>query len=212
MDFQGTQPLKPIPGVQSNHPGGTQPRLFVPDNIPNLAAASESLPNRWVEQVFEDERSTIGRLSGGITVEVNDHEWESWYSLCMPNEERKATFERQQQIMKMFSDNTKTYIQLSGTALALTVTFAHEILHIPTNQNIADPWMVAMWVCFLIAIIAGAFYQYLAVTYLATTIDWSHTTFWDWLEPGIAYGVMLVAFYGGTIIFTFYAICRLRRP
>lgn len=28
----------------------------------------------WVEQMFEDGRPTIGRLSGGITVEINEHE------------------------------------------------------------------------------------------------------------------------------------------
>lgn len=73
--------------------------------------------------------------------------------------DRRVTFERQQQIMKMFSDNTKTYIQLGGAALGLTLTFAHEILHVPQGVSIADEWMVARWVCFLVAIVAGAFYQ-----------------------------------------------------
>lgn len=109
----------------------------------------------------------------------------------------------------MFSDNAKTYIQLSGAALALTLTFAHEILHIPKDQNIADVWMVAMWGCFLLAILAGAFYQYLAVKYLEASIDWGHSDAWSWLQPGNVYAVMLGAFYGGTIIFTIYGIVRL---
>lgn len=110
----------------------------------------------------------------------------------------------------MFSDNAKTYIQLSGAALALTLTFAHEILHVPKDENIANGWMIAMWVCFLVAIIAGAFYQYLAVKFLDAILDWEYESSWDWLEPGIVYGLMLSAFYAGTIIFTVYAIIRLR--
>jgi hypothetical protein len=125
-------------------------------------------------------------------------------------EDRQATFDRQQKIMSMFSDNAKTYIQLSGAALALTLTFAHEILHVPKDENIANGWMIAMWVCFLVAIIAGAFYQYLAVKFLDAILDWEYESIWDWLEPGIVYGLMLGAFYAGTIIFTVYAILRLR--
>jgi hypothetical protein len=124
--------------------------------------------------------------------------------------DRQATFDRQQKVMSMFSDNAKTYIQLSGAALALTLTFAHEILHVPKDENIANGWMIAMWVCFLVAIIAGAFYQYLAVKFLDAILDWEYESSWDWLEPGIVYGLMLSAFYAGTIIFTVYAIIRLR--
>jgi hypothetical protein len=67
-----------------------------------------------------------------------------------------------------------------------------------------------MWVCFLVAIIAGAFYQYLAVKLLEETVDWQAYEVWKWLEPGLVYGVMLASFYGGTIIFTIYAIIRFR--
>ena len=31
---------------------------------------------------------------------------------------------------------------------------------------------------------------------------------WNWLPAGLIYGVMLAAFYGGTITFTFSAILR----
>jgi hypothetical protein len=119
-------------------------------------------------------------------------------------------FDQQHKIMSMFSDNVKTYVQLSGAALALTLTFAREILHIPKDQNIADGWMIAMWICFLVAIISGAFYQYLAVKFLERSIDAGSYDLWDWIQPGTMYGVMLAAFYGGTIIFTIYAILRLR--
>ena len=51
-------------------------------------------------------------------------------------EERHATFDRQQKVMAMFSDDAKTYIQLSSAALALTLTFAHDILNIPKGQPV----------------------------------------------------------------------------
>ena len=132
---------------------------------------------------------------------------ESW-----TDQERRATFDRQQKIMSMFSDNAKTYIQLSSAALALTLTFAHEILRIPKDRNIADPVMVAMWCSFLVAIVAGAYYQYLAVKFLEASIDWDQLRrVKPRLQPGTVYGIMLGAFYGGTIIFTFYAAVRLWR-
>jgi hypothetical protein len=127
-----------------------------------------------------------------------------------PHEDRLATFDRQQKVMKMFSDNAKTYIQLSGAALTLTLTFTHDILHIPKTANAVDGWMLVMWGCFLLAIVAGALYQYLAVKYLEGIIDWEHMDMWRWApDPGSIYGVMLLSFYGGTIILTIYAIVKL---
>ena len=112
--------------------------------------------------------------------------------------------------MSMFSDNAKGYIQLSSAALALTMAFAHQILHIPDDKNIANTWMILMWACFLITILAGAFYQYLAAKFMEASIDWEHSGAWSWLEAGTVYGIMLGAFYGGAIIFTVYAITRLK--
>jgi hypothetical protein len=129
----------------------------------------------------------------------------------IPETERHATFERQRAVMEMFSDNAKTYVQLSCAALALTLTFADKILHIPATQSIVDKWTVTMWTCFLIAIIAGAFYQFLAVKQLDSLLEWEYDKTWDWLQPGIVYGVMLAAFYAGTIIFTIYAIVQIKK-
>ena len=124
--------------------------------------------------------------------------------------ERQPTFDRQHKIMMMFSNNAKSYIQLSGAGLALTLTFAREVLHIPKDQNIVDIWVIIMWSCFVVAILAGAFYQYLAAKYVEGIIDWEHLEASGWLQAGTIYGVMLAAFYGGTVIFTIYAVLRLR--
>ncbi len=125
------------------------------------------------------------------------------------SEDRQATFERQKAIMEMFSDNAKTYIQIGGAALGLTVTFADKILHIPASASIVNGWTVAIWLCFLLTILAGAFYQYLAVKMLDAWLDWEYVSCWDWMPPGAVYAVMLVGFYGGAAIFTLYAIFQL---
>ena len=110
----------------------------------------------------------------------------------------------------MYSNNAKTYIQLSGAALALTLTFADKILRLPATENVATGWMIVVWMCFLLTIIAGAFYQFLATKLLDAYLDWGHDQTWDWLQPGYVYGVMLSSFYAGAVIFTVYAIARIR--
>ncbi|WP_263377555.1 hypothetical protein [Granulicella paludicola] len=126
------------------------------------------------------------------------------------SEDINATFDRQQKVLLMYSDNAKTYIQLSGAALALTLTFTDKILHLPATENIANYWMIAVWICFLLAVITGAFYQFLATKILDAYLNWGHDETWDWLQPGYVYGTMLIAFYGGSVLFTGYAIVRLR--
>ena len=122
-----------------------------------------------------------------------------------------ADFDKQQKVMKMYCENADTYIKLSSAALALTLTFAHQILHVPASDNIVNGWMIAMWLCFLIAIVTDAFYQYLAVKYLERQLKWEYAKIWNWFSAGSIYGIMLASFYGGTIIFTVYAINGLAR-
>ena len=90
-----------------------------------------------------------------------------------------ADFDKQQKVMKMFCENADTYIKLSSAALALTLTFAHQILHVPASDNIVNGWMIAMWLCFLIAIVTDAFYQYLAVKYLERQLKWEYAKIWN---------------------------------
>ncbi len=84
--------------------------------------------------------------------------------------------------------------------------FADKILHIPRETSIVNFWTISIWSCFLLTIIVGAFYQYLAVKQLDASLEWAYVSYWDWLPLGVVYAVMLVAFYGGAIMFTIYAI------
>jgi hypothetical protein len=120
-----------------------------------------------------------------------------------------ATFKREHDVMKLFIDNAKNYVQLSGAALVLSVSFLKDILG--NEKLVPDAWLIAAWVTFSFAIISGAFYQYLAAKYLERYLK-SHTFMtWDWLaeSPGSIYGIMLLTFYSGVICFTVCAILRL---
>jgi hypothetical protein len=58
--------------------------------------------------------------------------------------------------------------------------------------------------------LARAFYQFLAVKQLDAFLDWDYDETWDKIQPGWIYAGMLVAFYGGSVIFTAYAIVQLQ--
>jgi len=71
--------------------------------------------------------------------------------------------------------------------------------------------MIATWIGFLLTIVSGAFYQYLAAKYLERHLATCSYTGWDWLviRCGWIYGTMLATFYGGGICFIVQAIIRL---
>lgn len=49
---------------------------YIADAHNDLNGALDNLPfgSSWIEQIFEDGKPIIRRLSGGIMVEVNDHD------------------------------------------------------------------------------------------------------------------------------------------
>jgi hypothetical protein len=123
-------------------------------------------------------------------------------------------YPRELQLMDMFSGNAKRYTDLSGAALALTITFIRDVLGVAKDKPVPfDGLMVTSWTLFLIAIGAGVFYQYLAIKFL----EWKsgvvrHHRIWpEWLthHPWPLYGLMLISFYGGAVFFTASAIRRM---
>lgn len=66
--------------------------------------------------------------------------------------------------------------------------------------------MILMWSCFVLAVVSGALYQYLAAKHLERHLPRYTFKVWGWLPLSLVYSIMLTAFYGGTLIFTLYAI------
>jgi hypothetical protein len=121
-------------------------------------------------------------------------------------------------VMELFIANAKTYIQLSSAALLLTVAYAHEVLGVPAGQRIPANWgLVATWLSFLMATLAGATYQYLAVRFLEAKakVPIHHRLDWPLAlkrNPWIVYALMMLAFYLGAAFFTVTAIRGAWRP
>jgi hypothetical protein len=120
-------------------------------------------------------------------------------------------FKHDEVIMKLFIDNTKTYIQLSTGALLLSITFLEKVLGGLATMT-SDIFLIGSWAAFLIAIGSGAYYQYLAVKYLESISGnpGSESILPKKLrDPGTIFGIMMVAFYAGAVLFTFMAIMRI---
>jgi hypothetical protein len=127
----------------------------------------------------------------------------------------ESVFKRDCKIMELFIKNAETYTKLSAGALLLTVTFAREILGIKKEAPLHPDWfLILSWVCFLAAILSGAFYQYVAIKFLEwkSGVPRTHKNFMERLvrRPWPVYGVMLIAFYLGCIFFTVSALQNLR--
>lgn len=108
----------------------------------------------------------------------------------------------------MYIENSKSYIQIGVGALVLPVLFLKAITgqdHNPAQIN----WLIeTSWLCFLISIGAGLLYQYLSVkhiAYLSGEKEWYWIPHWTVQRPGIVYGLMVISFYIGAIIFVAYA-------
>src|SRR6266542_2170849 len=123
-------------------------------------------------------------------------------------------FERECEVMDRFIANAKSYIQLSGGALLLSITFLREIVGVPKDQKVNPGGvLIASWISFLLVILAGASYEYLAAKFLEwkSGVRRSHRSIFEWMirHPWPMYGVMLIGFYAGVLLFTIAAIIRM---
>ncbi|MGA8432482.1 MAG: hypothetical protein WB729_21830 [Candidatus Sulfotelmatobacter sp.] len=119
-------------------------------------------------------------------------------------------FDKELEVMKMYTDNASLYIKLSTAALALTVTFPEKILKM--EKPVVDVRAIFIWFGFLLAIGAGAFYQYLAGKYMENLLPGgAGFSLWNRLasQCGTVYGMMLFCFYASAIAFTCNAISRI---
>lgn len=115
-------------------------------------------------------------------------------------------------IMGLYIDNAKTYAQLSGGALLLTVAFAREVLGVQEGEPMPLDWsLVATWISFLVSTIAAATYQYFAVRFLEGRSGAPVHHKLDWPRflrdnPYLVYALMMFSFYLGAVFFTVSAV------
>jgi hypothetical protein len=118
--------------------------------------------------------------------------------------------------MKAYIDTTKTFIQLSSGGLVLPLAIRTQFLELfHTHSTFAPATLVlacASWLCFLVAIGAGALFQYAAVKFVEYEASPSTTHVPRVLNylvrekgPGVAYGIMISAFYLGAILVVLYS-------
>lgn len=109
-------------------------------------------------------------------------------------------------LIPMYVDSAKTYSELSIGALALTIAFKEKVLG-ESGRMRKNTVLVTSWLCFLIAIAASAYYQWVAVRllehFMKKVIGQGVLSFpltISWLWPGYAYGVMVCAFFVAAIL------------
>ena len=107
------------------------------------------------------------------------------------------------QIIPLYLESARTYLQLSLALLGLTVAFRKYLLGDQALPRVG--WAtVVCWTLLLLAIGASALYQYAAVHFLDALSGSPGKPFLpSWLvsNPGRAYGVMVVSFYLSTVFF-----------
>ncbi len=130
---------------------------------------------------------------------------------------RAVVFEQEHKIMAAYTDTAKTYTQLSLGALVLSVTFFEKVLG-ETGRLRVDVPLLAAWIFWLAAVLAGALYQYLAVRFLeARGEEWGllersgHRQAFQNLarHPWKVYVVLLAGFYLGSVCFAVVGALRL---
>jgi energy-coupling factor transporter transmembrane protein EcfT len=125
------------------------------------------------------------------------------------------TKEEYKQIMSMFSDNAKTYTQVSIAALILPITFIRQVLGVTAEKPIKDylSWpLIASWLIFLIAIASGLLYQYIAVKLVEACFEKSDNFYggmkWFIDRPEKVYATMMISFYVAAFLFVIAAWVR----
>jgi len=120
------------------------------------------------------------------------------------------------EITKLYIDSAKSFVQLSSAGLALPVVLSSKILGLFRSTQQFNHFSLAFiclsWGCFLVAIGAGVLYQYAAVKFLEYEAD-NETYVPRALQslvndrgPGVAFGVMTVAFYAGAVSVVIYSL------
>jgi len=113
------------------------------------------------------------------------------------------------ELILAYVDGTKSFVQLSSAGLLVPIALRSEALGFMPHTGAVSRTSLALacvsWLLFLVAIGAGLLYQYTAVKFLEYQSNkrayvprlLRHLVVGE--GPGVAYGVMVSAFYAGAI-------------
>jgi hypothetical protein len=111
--------------------------------------------------------------------------------------------------MAMYSENAKSYIQISMACLVVPITFYRQFLGKNPNDKIElDTWLIFSWIFLLLSIGLGLLYQYFAIKRVETRVEKLKPRYLD-KYPGRVYAALLVTFYLGVLFFVISACNRL---
>jgi hypothetical protein len=130
-------------------------------------------------------------------------------------EKNKSLMEEEHMIMAGYMDTAKTFTQLSVGALVLSITFLEKILGLSGRISVPYPLLLA-WVFWLLAALAGAFYQYRAIKWLERMAielklikQTEHAGDPLSIYPYKVFGFLIVCFFLGTIFFAVFGAIRI---
>jgi hypothetical protein len=141
-------------------------------------------------------------------------------------------FKSRVDLIKAFCETAKTYIQISSGALALPMLFTQAVLGKEAAERglraVGVPCsLVLAWISFLLAILFGLTYQWLAIKLVWNELHGAQITDQNIAQPGFRttwwvpqlqrlnrsflYGCMLVFFYLGAFLFVWFSAHALRK-
>jgi len=117
------------------------------------------------------------------------------------NEQSSIQFTENKEIISLYIDTAKTFLNLSTGALALTIMLREKIIDAEAGSPVSKLMLIS-WFFYLLAIGFSSLYQYLGVKYLDSFSRLPGATgMFERLEkePGLIYGAMLVCFFLGSL-------------
>jgi hypothetical protein len=124
------------------------------------------------------------------------------------------------ELIKAYIDSTKTFVQLSSAGLLAPVVLKSNVIGLfqkGDQYSVFELTFVCLsWIFFLAAIGAAVLYQYVAIKFVEYHSEPSRTYVPRILEtlvkvrgPGLAYGAMVVSFYGGAVTVVLYSFAAI---
>lgn len=115
------------------------------------------------------------------------------------------SYDQTKDILSLYIDSSKNYIQLATGLLAATIVFSEKIVQSDPLER--SGLLIASWISLFSAVGLGSIYPYLAIKMLdERTASPGGFAVPSVFTPGQAYGLMIIFFYIGAGFFVAHAI------